>query len=212
MDQVELLHAASHGDRPGRLVVAVSAAQPGDDPSRPGQARDRVRVLLPHGRAFKRRAEQVKRLDLRLAEHVGRGQPVLAVPFLHQLHIDARSLCRGGGELHQAVSGSQLAVFQLQPLRFHHPDDLPHTRGVGDLVRCQQPPVQWLHSLRWIDLPHVNQPQPYSWEQTSVELIAWPANCHFAIPQLHHRSALGVSGIMGPQFSAAPPLGGRGQH
>ena len=68
VDRVELLHAPSHGDRAWRLVVAVPATQPGDDPSCPSEACDRVEVLLPFCLAFKRRAERFERFDLRLGE------------------------------------------------------------------------------------------------------------------------------------------------
>src|ERR1700721_1023315 len=68
MDGIELLHAAPEGDRPWRLVIAIPTAQAGDDPTRPGQAADRVRVLLPLGAAFERRDKRLDRDHLWLGK------------------------------------------------------------------------------------------------------------------------------------------------
>ena len=95
-----------------------------------------------------------------------------AVAALGQLDVHAGRFRRHRGELHQPFRRGELAVFQLQSLRFHHPEQLlddPATlipsdnflccRGVSDRMRDQQPPMQRFHPLRWIDLPHVDQPQ-----------------------------------------------------
>jgi hypothetical protein len=91
------------------------------------------------------------------------------------------------GELDQAFRRGELAVLQLQPLRFHHPeqllddpaklvptDNLPGGGCIGDLVRGQQPPVQRLHVRRRINLPCLDQPQPHAGRQIST---ACPGAC-----------------------------------
>src|ERR1700722_1105707 len=59
VDCVELFHAASHGDWPRRLVVAVPTAQASDDPACPGKAFARMGILLPVGLALERRDERL---------------------------------------------------------------------------------------------------------------------------------------------------------
>ncbi len=43
---------------------------------------------------------------------------MFAAVLLYQLYIDTSGFYRGGGEPDQTIGGSELAVLQLQPLRF----------------------------------------------------------------------------------------------
>src|SRR5450756_1110628 len=171
VDGIKLLHATPEGNGPWGLIIAVPTTEAGDDPACPGEASDGVRVFLPFCLAFECRTKCFEGFDLRLGEYSGRRQLVLAVTFLHQLQVDTGGFGRRGGQLDQAVGRGELAVLQLQPLGFHHAeqlfngpaslvpgDNLPSRSRISDLMRGQQPPVQRLHSLGWFALPHLDQP------------------------------------------------------
>jgi len=74
-------------------------------------------ITLPVGVAFQRGIKNRDRVDLRLSEHVRRWRLIFAIALLRQLNIDARRLGRDGGKLDQTLGRSNLAIFQLQPLR-----------------------------------------------------------------------------------------------
>jgi transposase len=129
----------------------------------------------------------------RACEYVRGRHMVGAVATLRQLDVDAGRFGRRGGELHQPLRRGDLAVLQLQPLRLDHPeqlldnpaklvpaDNLPGSCRVCDCVGGQQPPVQRLHTLRRIDLPHLDQAQPH-------------AASHIRVGTFQYFAALGVS-------------------
>src|SRR6202789_809049 len=68
MDGVELFHAATEGNWPGRLVVAVPPTQPGDDPRSPCETSRLMAVLLSLGAAFRCWPQRSERVDFWLAE------------------------------------------------------------------------------------------------------------------------------------------------
>ena len=124
MDCVEPLHAAAEGNRSWWLVVAVPTAETGDDPARPGKTFDRLRVFLSLGVAFERRDQSLDGVHLRLGEDRGPWQLMFSVALLGQLDIDTGRLHRRRRKLHQTFRAGELAVFQLQPLGFQHPEQL----------------------------------------------------------------------------------------
>jgi hypothetical protein len=89
VDGVELFHAASHGDWPRRLIVAVPPAQASDDPACPGKASARVGVFLPVGLALERWDERLDGVDFRLGEDGQCRQLMFAVTLLGKLDVDA---------------------------------------------------------------------------------------------------------------------------
>jgi hypothetical protein len=114
------------------------------------QAKLWTMVLLSVSLAFECRIERRKGFNLRLSENVGGRDLMFAVAFLGELNIDAGCFGGDGGQFDQSVGGAKLAVFQLQPLRFHHSEqllddparlipigDLPRLRRIGDAVRGQ---------------------------------------------------------------------------
>jgi hypothetical protein len=154
MNRMELLHPPPESYRSRGFVIAVPPSQARDDPACPGEASWRVRVLLPLGVSLQRWDERFEGFDFRLREDGRSGQLMLAIAFLYQLNINAGGFYRRCGELHQSVGGRQLAVLQLQPLGFCHPeqllddpasllpaDNLPSLFSIRDIMCGQQTPV-----------------------------------------------------------------------
>ena len=83
-----------------------------------------MRVLLPVGAAFERRDQRLDGIHFRLAKDCRAWKPMLAVALLGQLNIDAGRLHGYRRKLHQPFRRGHLAVFQLQPLGFHHSEQL----------------------------------------------------------------------------------------
>ena len=219
---MELLPAAPEGDRPRRLVVAVPSAQACDDPGRPCETSDGMVILLPLGAAFKRRAECRESVDLGFGECIGRRHVIGAVATLGQLDVDAGRFRRHRGELHQPVCRGDLAVLQLQSLRFHHPeqllddpatlvpsDNFPCRRRVSDRMRGQQPPMQ-----RFVPLPVDRLPA-----HRPAAAVRWAAGCGRVRPA-GDRSPPRRTAVLPPRCAwdarvhgtavrscAAPPLG-----
>ena len=118
VDCVELFHAAPHGGGTRGLIVAVPSSQPGDDPGCRGEAGKLMRIALALGVAFEIWAEDSKGFDFLCAEHVGCWQTGLAVTLSGELNVDARCFSCSGCEFDQAIRAGNLAVFQLQTVRF----------------------------------------------------------------------------------------------
>jgi hypothetical protein len=130
-------------------------------------------------------------------------------------------LGRGGGKLDQAVGGRDLAVLQLQALRFHHPEQLldnpailvppnhlPGLRRIGDLMRGHQPPMQWLDIRRRTDLAHVEQPQPHGFSQRTVLFIARTTDLHRAVSQFNDSDSFGTVWLASRQIDLPLPRHG----
>src|SRR5208282_2217557 len=154
IDCIELLEAMADGDRSWRLAVAVPAAEAGDDPGSPGEAVERMGVLLTLGFAFEGGAKCGERFDLRLGESGGGGQTIAAVALLDELDGDGRGFDCGGGELDQALGAGELAFLQVEALGFHDAvhlldrptrfipgDQTQRIGGAGDLMGSQETPV-----------------------------------------------------------------------
>src|SRR5580704_328725 len=105
MNCLELLHTPPESYWSRGFIVAVPTAQACDDPAGPGEASNRMRVLLPFGLSFQCWDERLKCFDLRFREDGRGGQLMFTVALLHQLYIDTGGFYRRGGELHQTVGG-----------------------------------------------------------------------------------------------------------
>src|SRR5258708_33729434 len=73
IDCIELLEAASNGDWPWRLAIAVPTAEARDDPGGPCEAAGGMGVLLAQGFAFGGGAKGGGGLDCRRCEGGGGG-------------------------------------------------------------------------------------------------------------------------------------------
>ena len=155
-------------------------------------------ILLPLGAAFKRRAECRESVDLEFGECIGRRHLIGAVAALGQLDIHAGRFRRHRGELHQPLCRGELAVLQLQSLRFHHPEQLlddpatlvpsdhfPCSRGVSDCMRGQHRQCS------------ESDPSGGSISRTSNAAARWAAGCGRVRPA-GDRSPL--------RHTAVPPL------
>ena len=126
-------------------------------------------VLLALGFAFERGSDGRHRFDQGLLEDVG-GRPRAAVAGIGELHDAGAGLERQGGELEQPLGGFQLAVLELEAVRFHGAEQLldapaqtveaHHLLRIGGVVdgqRRQQTPQQRLAALGRVDLDRLDE-------------------------------------------------------
>src|SRR5208283_570655 len=107
-DAEEVFHAAPHGY--GAWLgsrVAVPPAEPGDDPSGPGEAFGWMRVGLQRCPAPVFRSERGEELDLLLVEGAAGRLGAAAVAGLDELQCYDGGLGGDCGELEQSIGGFQ---------------------------------------------------------------------------------------------------------
>src|SRR6267143_4184522 len=107
------------GFRPWRLVIAIPSAEPGDDPTEPGQTVLRMRVALAPGLAFQGGAQRDGGCNLGVACYVA-SRAVAAVTGIDQLD-DADSGSHGErSEVEQPMRIEGLSLLDLQPVALEH--------------------------------------------------------------------------------------------
>src|SRR5882724_2109258 len=157
IDCREFFEAASIGDWPWRLSVAVPSAEACHDPGSPGEAVGWMGVLLALGFAFEGGAECGEGLDLGLGESGGGGEAIAAVALLDELGGYGCGFHGGCGELEQAIGAGDLALLQVEALGFHDAvnlldrpacfvpgDQTPRIVGAGHRMSGQE--GQWIGS------------------------------------------------------------------
>src|SRR5258708_5378154 len=177
IDCIELLEAASNGDWPWRLAIAVPTAEARDDPGGPCEAAGGMGVLLAQSFAFEGGAKGGEGLDRRRCEGGGGGQAIAAITLLDELDGDGCGFDGGGGELEEAIGAGDLAFLQVEAVGFHDAvnlldgpacfvpgDQTPRIGGAGHVVSGQQAPVDRLGARGPVRSPHPGQPPaPPAW-------------------------------------------------
>ena len=204
MNCMELLHSPPEGDRPWGLMVAVPPSEAGDDPTGPGEASNRVRVLPPFSVSFRRRDERFDRFGVRFREDRRSWRLMFAVALRHQPHIGTGGFYRGRGEFHPTIGGGELAVLRSWSSRFRHPEqlfdgptglvpanDFPGFFGIRDIMCGQQPPMRRFDVIGWFNFPRFDRTRPYGFRRIPVPLVPRAADFDLAEPHLHRGGARG---------------------
>ena len=82
--------------------------------------------------------------------------------------------------------------------RWYHPtiSHAPAASAIACVVSSRQ--CSGSYPLRWIDFPHIDQPQPYGGRQAAVAFVLRATDLHRTVPQFYHRDALGHARVRAP--------------
>ena len=167
----EPIPTGAHRLGPGRLVVAIPAAQPGDNPRQPRQGAGRVRILLTRRPAFESWRNRIGGLQGVRAGNIG-GRSGAARAGIDQLDRAHRGADGQRPQLEQAVGVMHLDVRQFQTVTFAGAEDLFDApaqpidlnnlfgcRQIGDRQGGDQPPMDGRGAARWLFLARLDQAQ-----------------------------------------------------
>src|SRR5438093_9815729 len=123
---MEVFETMFEGDWAGRFGrwIAVPSAEAADDPGGPGEAVGWIWVPQALALGLEVLVEGGKGCDLVCLKGKPRWLLSTTIARLQELDGDDRRLGRDGDELEQAVGGGDLAVFELEPLRLEHAEEL----------------------------------------------------------------------------------------
>ncbi len=140
--------------------ITAPAAELGDHPGGPGESSVAMRIFLQDGPALQGFVDGVDRRDLFGGEGKACRLGIAAIAGLDELNNDGRRFGGNGDQLVKPISGSQLAVLDLQTLALHRPeklldeptqlvpgDDLPGVSAAAEFVGGEQKPVQGFGAL-----------------------------------------------------------------